>query len=57
MAISNAATREVFEAITTTFEDRLDREARKARTARTVGTVVVVILTAAMVLGGQFLTW
>lgn len=53
MAIS-ATTRGVFEAITTAFEDRLDREARKARA---VGTVVVVILTAAMVLGGQFLTW
>lgn len=54
MAVSNATTREAFEVITSTFEDRLDREATKAKM---VGTAVVVILTAAMVLGGQFLTW
>lgn len=54
MATSNVTTRGIFEVITATFEDRLDREARKAKA---VGAVVVVILTAAMVIGGQFLTW
>lgn len=52
MAISNATTREVFEAITTTFEDRLDTEVRMATA---VGIIIFLVLTVGMLVGGQLL--
>jgi len=52
MATSNAATKEVFEAIIT-FEEQLDQE---ERVARAVGMLVFILLTFGMLVGGQFLS-